>query len=125
MKYLHSYKDATKASKFGINLTLYDEHVSSNNIVLVEIEVGHLEELYNEVSTFMYVVLDGEVTFVLNDEKVRAELNDMVVVPPKTRIHYFGKAKLLLSVTPAWDEKNEHHVRFVEASESPYAKDKK
>lgn len=120
MKYTFSHKDANRFTKYGINLAVYNENVPAANLVYVEVEVGHLEEFYSERSTFMYLIFEGEGTFVLNDEKVRAAAKDLIVIPPKTRIHYFGKMKMALCVTPAFDEKDEHHVRMVDASESPY-----
>lgn len=68
----------------------------------------------------MYYILAGEGVFILNDKKVEAKKGDLVVVPPNTKIHYFGKLDMMLTVTPAFDENNEVHVRFVDESESPY-----
>lgn len=34
----------------------------------------------------------------------------------------FGTMKMVLTVCPAFNEKNERHVRFVEEKESPYYK---
>lgn len=122
MKYKYSYTDVGKINKFGIDLTLYDTSVPGCNLVLVDVSTGHLEEFYHEKSTFMYLILEGNGTFVLNDEHVEAEPKDLIVIPPKTRIHYFGKMKMVLCTTPAWEEKTEHHVRMVDPSESPYAR---
>lgn len=120
MKYRYTHKDARKFHKYGVDLTVYGEAVASCNPVLVEVKVGHLEEFYDQKSTYMYLILEGEGTFMLNDEPVRASPKDLIVIPPKTRIYYFGTMKMVLCVTPAFDEKNERHVRMVDASESPY-----
>jgi mannose-6-phosphate isomerase-like protein (cupin superfamily) len=120
MKYLYPKQAARTIHKFGVDITIFDEQVASNNLVYEECEIGHLEEFIEHVSTHMWFVIEGEVTFVLNDEKVVANQGDVVVVPPDTRIHYFGKAKLLLCTTPAFDPKNEEHVRDVDPAESPY-----
>ena len=122
MKYKFTHQDANRFTKHGINLAVYGEDVPAANLVYVEVEVGHLEEFYDDESTYMYLIFEGSGTFVLNDEKVEAQAKDLIVIPPKTRIHYFGKMKMALCVTPAFNEEREHHVRMVEAEESPYAK---
>ncbi len=70
----------------------------------------------------MYYILEGRGTFTLNDEKVEVEPTDLLVIPPKTRIHYFGKLKMILVNTPTFKPENERRIRFVEKSESPYEK---
>ena len=122
MKYLYPFDEAKTIQKFGVDITLFGEDVPANNVVYEETEVGHLEEFYDDASTYMWFILEGEGTFIIDDEKIEAKAKDLVVVPPKKRIHYFGKLKMLLCVTPAFDEKNEHHVRDVDATESPYYK---
>ena len=86
----------------------------------MSVEKGHFQEFYDKESYYIYYIYDGKGTFVLNDEKIEAKTADLIVIPPKTRIHYFGKMKMVLTVTPAFKEENEHHVRFVDKSESPY-----
>ena len=56
----------------------------------------------------------------LNDEKVAAKSGDLIVIPPRTRIHYFGKMEMTLTVSPAYEEGHDTHVRFVDPSESPF-----
>lgn len=120
MQYLYPFDQAKTINKFGVDITIFGAQVSTNNIVYEETETGHLEEFYDDESTYMWFIIEGEGTFVIDDEKVEAKAKDLVVVPPKKRIHYFGKMKMLLCVTPAYNEKNEHHVRNVDPAESPY-----
>jgi mannose-6-phosphate isomerase-like protein (cupin superfamily) len=120
MKYLYPASEAAVKNVEGVSITLFGENITTNNVVIEEFEKGRLEEFADDVSTHMWYILDGEVTFVINDENVLASVGDLVVIPPKTRIHYFGKAKMLLCTTPAFDPKNEHHIRNVDISESPY-----
>jgi mannose-6-phosphate isomerase-like protein (cupin superfamily) len=85
--------------------------------------MGHFQEFYDTKSTFTYYIIKGNGTFFLDDEQIEVEATDLVVIPPNTHIHYFGTMEMVLTVSPAWKEENERHVRFVEESESPYAKD--
>lgn len=119
-KYKYTAQEATKFSKHGINLTAYEQGEASANVCHVSVEKGHFEEFYDKESTFTYYVIKGNGTFVLDDEPVEVKATDLVVVPPNTRIHYFGAMKMLLTVSPAWQVDNEVHVRFVDEAESPY-----
>lgn len=77
-------------------------------------ETGHAEEFYNDVSTFSWFIVEGSGTFVVNDQPFAVGPKDLIIVPPKHRVYYYGKLKMVLSVTPAYDPQHEHHVRDVE-----------
>jgi mannose-6-phosphate isomerase-like protein (cupin superfamily) len=115
-----SATNAANVSKHGINLKIYDTDIPAVNIVTVETAEGHLQEFRLKTIDFIYLILDGFGTFVLDDEKVAVEKGDMLIVKAGTRIHYFGQLKMVLVSTPAWREDDEEHMRFVDKSESPY-----
>ena len=119
-QYLYTAKDSPKVHKHGIDLTIYGGNVPGANVVFVSVDEGHFEEFYNTKSHFIYYIAEGSGTFVLDDEKVETKATDLIVIPPKTRIHYFGNMKMVLTITPAFHEKDEQHVRFVDKSENPY-----
>lgn len=121
-KYLFTANEAKKFNKHGVDLTVYGEDVPEANVVFVSVKEGHFQEFIDVESYFIYYIIKGEGTFVLNDEQVRAKPTDLIVIPPKTRIHYFGNMEMVLTVSPAFKEENERHIRFVEKSESPYHK---
>jgi len=121
MKYKFTAKQAKKFNKYGIDLVVYGENFPAANVVHVSVQKGHLEEFYDIKSAYIYYIVEGRGTFVLNDEKLEVEATDLIVIPPKTRIYYFGTMEMVLTVTPAFDEKNERHVRFVNEEESPYS----
>ena len=123
MSYVFHDSDAEHLSKHGIDLTIYNENLPSVNVVRVHVDCGHFEEFYDKVSDYVYSVVSGDGTFMLNDEKHEVTAGDLVVVPAGTRIHYFGTMDMVLSVAPAFDTKNEVHVRFIDKSENPYFKD--
>lgn len=119
-QYKFTADQARKFNKYGVDLTVYGESIPEANVVHVSVQEGHLEEFYDEQSWYIYYIYEGRGTFVLNDKKVEAQATDLITIPPKTRIHYFGTMKMVLTVSPAFDEKNERHVRMVDKSESPY-----
>lgn len=120
MKYLYPFNEAETIHKFGVNITIFGEGISTGNLVYEETEVGHLEEFLENVSTQMWFIIEGNGTFVIDDEKAAVGPKDLIVVPPGKRVHYFGKLKMLLCTTPAFREENEQHIRDVNESESPY-----
>ena len=119
-KFKFTADESDKFNKHGIDLTVYGEGVPQANVVHVSVEEGHFQEFSDKESYFMYYIYEGQGLFVLNDEKIEAKATDLIVIPPNTRIHYFGKMKMVLTVTPAWKEENEQHVRFVDRQESPF-----
>lgn len=123
-KYKFSADEARKFNKYGVDLVVYGENIPEANVVHVSVKKGHLEEFYDLKSYYIYYVVEGNGTFVLNGQKVEAKATDLIVIPPKTRIHYFGTMEMVLTVAPAFDEQNERHVRIVTEKESPYYKNK-
>lgn len=122
-KYKYLAQDAAKFNKHGIDLIIYGEDVPVANVVHVSVDEGHFQEFSDKESHYIYYIYEGEGVFVIDDEKIEAKSTDLIVIPPNTRIHYFGKMKMVLTVSPAFKESNEKHIRFVEKDESPYAKD--
>lgn len=113
-------ESARQFNKHGIDLTVYDENIPEANVCHVSVDEGHFEEFYNKKSSFIYYIIEGQGIFFLNDQKVEAGPKDLVVIPPNTRVHYFGTMKMVLTVAPAFNEEDEVHVRFVDESENPY-----
>ena len=121
-KYKYTAKDARKFNKHGIDLIIYGQDEPSANVCHVSIKKGHFQEFYDTKSAFTYYIIKGNGTFMLDDEPIKVAATDLVVIPPHTRIHYFGTMEMVLTVSPAWKEENEVHVRFVNENESPYKK---
>lgn len=94
MKYKFSADKANKFKKHGIDLTVYREDVPSANVVYVEVDGGHMQEFKDTTSHFIYYIIEGNGVFILDDEQVEVKATDLIVIPPNTRIHYFGKMKM-------------------------------
>ena len=121
-QYKFTADKAQKINKYGVDLVVYGEKVPEANVVHVSVKKGHFQEFYDIKCYYIYYIYKGRGTFVLNDEKIEAKATDLIVIPPKTRIHYFGNMKMVLTVSPAFEEKNERHVKFIDEKESPYFK---
>ncbi len=118
--YKFSAKDALKVSKHGIDLTIYQYKNPLSTVCRVSVKEGHFQEFYDVESSFTYSILSGKGTFYLDGMPVQAEAGDLIVIPPNTKIYYFGTMEMVLTNAPAWKEENERHVRFVDRSENPY-----
>lgn len=118
MNYKYSFNDTLKKEKFGVKMAKYGE-TKSMSFLLEECEEGHLEEFVNKKSTFAWFIVEGSGMFVIDDEKISVKKMDIIVVPPKKRIHYFGKMKMLLVNNPPWRKEDESHVRNVDIKEKP------
>lgn len=119
-EYRYPAADAVKLSKFGIDLSIYDQGAAGVTIAHVTCSEGHFQEFYNTESSYVYYVIDGEGSFRLNDSVVKAQSGDLIVAPPNTRIHYFGSMRMLLVVSPSFRQEAEHEVRRIPKVESPY-----
>jgi mannose-6-phosphate isomerase-like protein (cupin superfamily) len=119
-KFKFTASEAKKFNKHGINLTVYGEDVPQANVVHVSVDEGHFQEFFDRESYYIYYIYEGEGLFVLDDARIEAKATDLIAIPPNTRIYYFGKMKMVLTVAPAFKAENENHVRFVEWKESPY-----
>ncbi len=121
-KFKFSSKDTKIFEKYGVNITKYDLNNPQSNLVYEEVIEGHFEEFLSTKSTYIWFIIEGKGTFVVNDEKITVEAKDVVMVPPNNRIHYFGNVKMILFTVPAYNALNERHIREVKKEESPYFK---
>ena len=123
-KFKFSFKDTKTKHKYGVDITLYGLNKPEANIVYEEVQEGHFEEFLSTKSTYMWFIIEGKGAFVINDGKISVNAKDIIAVPPNYRIHYFGKMKMILFTVPAYNEKNERHIRNIKKEESPYVKNK-
>lgn len=116
MSYIFKKSGARKLHKFGVDITLYDAEAPSA-IVYEEVEKGHMQEWYSDVSTYQWFIVEGAGVYVIDGSKYEVTQGDLVVVPPKHKMYYYGKMKMVLVTTPKYSEANEHEVRLIDESE--------
>lgn len=83
-------------------------------VVYQETKKGHMEECYPEKSAFIYYILEGKGKWIIEDKAYDVKARDVVIVPPGKRFYFKGKLKQICITAPAWDEKYEKHVRYIE-----------
>lgn len=113
-----SFKNAKKNNKYGVDIYNYNLNTFETSIVYEEVREGHFEEFLNTRSTFIWFIIEGKGIFVINDEKIPVEAKDIIVIPPNNRIYYFGNMKMTLTTVPAFNVKDEKHIRDIKKQES-------
>jgi mannose-6-phosphate isomerase-like protein (cupin superfamily) len=102
--------------KHEVKMWIYNtkEDCPQAAVVYQETEKGHAEEFIHKKSAFIYYILEGKGTWVIEDIEYEAEAGDTVIIPPGKRFYFRGSVKQLCITAPAWQEENEEHVRYIE-----------
>lgn len=103
-------------TKHGVTMHEYfgKSECSDADLLYLEVNGGHYQEFLDRKSSFIYYVLEGSGSFFLDGEEIQVQATDAILVPKNTKVYYLGHMKLLLCVAPAWEEKNEEHIRYIE-----------
>jgi len=109
-------EDAALIEKHGVRMRIYNssEDCPQAAVCYQETEKGHAEEFIHHKSAFVYYILEGKGTWIIEGEKKEAEAGDVVIVPPGKRFYFTGSLKQLCITAPAWEEKHEEHVRYIQ-----------
>ena len=105
--------DAPHITKSGVDMVLYGGDGERAAIVHQRTRTGHGEEIVHHRSTFLYYVIAGSGTWVIEDTEHPAEAGDLVIVPPGSRFHFFGDLEQLCITAPAWTAEHEESIRTV------------
>lgn len=113
---IYSRRDARRLAKHGVEMWVYADREQSPNagVVYQETMAGHAEEFIHDRSAFIFYVIEGEGTWVIEDEEYPVVATDVVIVPPGKRFHYRGSLKQICITAPAWDPAFERHLRFMD-----------
>jgi mannose-6-phosphate isomerase-like protein (cupin superfamily) len=108
--------DAVAVTKQGVDMWIYNgaDTCPQAAVAYQETQSGHTEEFYHDTSAFIFYIIEGRGTWVIEDEAFPVEATDVVIVPPGARFYYRGALKQVCITAPAWDPKHEHHVANVE-----------
>ncbi len=106
-------KQSVHKNKFGADLHVYKINRKEAGLAYIEVKKGHFEEFMNKKSTFIYYILQGSGTFYLNGKANKVKATDVIVIPPITPAYYLGSMKMVLVTAPAWQAKNEVHIRNI------------
>lgn len=113
---IYDFEDAESIDKHGVLMHIYNtkEECPEAAVVYQETKKGHMEEFYHEKSAFIYYILEGNGKWIIEGEVYDVKATDVIIVPPGKRFYFKGKLKQICITAPAWDEKFEKHVRYIE-----------
>ena len=108
-------QNTTNIEKRGVKMNIYNtkEECKEAAVVYQETKNGHMEEFYHEKSAFIYYILEGSGTWIIEDKEYDVKAKDVVIVPPGKKFYFKGNLKQVCVTTPAWDEKYEKHIRYI------------
>jgi len=109
-------ENAELIEKHGVRMRIFTTKENSRNAAFMyqETETGHAEEFVHENSDFIYYILEGSGTWVVEDREFEVRAGDVVVVPAGNRFWFRGSLKQVCITAPAWEEKYERHIRYIE-----------
>jgi mannose-6-phosphate isomerase-like protein (cupin superfamily) len=113
---VYKKEKALQIEKHGVRMRIYNfkEDCPQAAVAYQETDIGHREEFYHEKSAFIYYIIEGSGTWVIEDKEYPVSAQDVVIVPPGKRFYFRGALKQVCITAPAWEEAFERHVRFVE-----------
>ena len=95
--------------KVGIKGKIFptDKLTDKTEYFLVETENGHETEIIEHKCDFIYYILSGYGSFLINGQQEKCQPVDLVVIPMGCRFSYKGKLKMIATSTPPWFEEQE------------------
>jgi predicted house-cleaning noncanonical NTP pyrophosphatase (MazG superfamily)/mannose-6-phosphate isomerase-like protein (cupin superfamily) len=107
------HEGAEVIEKHGVTMRIYTTKADCENATVLyqETETGHLEEFFHEKSDFIYYILEGKGTWMVDDREFEVRAGDVVVVPSGKRFWFRGSLKQICVTAPAWEKQYEHHIR--------------
>jgi predicted house-cleaning noncanonical NTP pyrophosphatase (MazG superfamily)/uncharacterized cupin superfamily protein len=109
-------ENAEVIEKHGVRMRIYTTKSDCRNAAVLyqETETGHAEEFVHEISNFVYYIIEGRGTWIIEDKEHEVQAGDVVVVPAGKRFWFRGNLKQVCVTAPAWEEQYEHHIRDIE-----------
>lgn len=109
-------ESAEVIEKHGVRMRIYTTKSDCRNAAVMyqETETGHAEEFMHEISNFIYYIIEGNGTWIIEDKEHEVQAGDVVVVPAGKIFWFRGNLKQICVTAPAWEEQYEHHIRNIE-----------
>lgn len=113
---IYKKENAFSVEKHGVKMLIYNGKADCPQAAVAYQETGsgHAEEFLHGKSFFIYYIIEGSGTWIIEDAEYDVTAGDVVIVPPGKRFYFRGALKQVCVTSPAWEEEHERHVRFVE-----------
>lgn len=99
-------------SKNGFSVSLPKIDNQDISICFVETKEGRDNYCMLDTSTMFYYIIEGNGTFIINNEKCLVKTNDLIEIPPKHKYTYTGYLKMLEVQTPAFNPDDVHEFNI-------------
>lgn len=102
--------------KYGVKMRIYStkSDCKAAAVLYQETETGHAEEFMHEKSNFIYYIIEGNGTWIIEDKEHEVKTGDVIIVPAGKRFWFKGKLRQVCITAPAWEEQYEHHIRDID-----------
>ena len=109
-------ENAPEFEKHGVRMRVYNtrEQCPQAAVVYQETREGHFEEFSHSRSNFIFYIMEGKGTWIIEDIPHDVSAGDVVIIPPDTRFYYKGQLKQICITAPAWEPEFEKHIRDIE-----------
>ena len=113
---IYKKENAVSIEKHGVKMRIYNgiDDCAQAAVAYQETERGHGEEFFHEKSHFIYYIIEGTGTWIIEDSEFSVAAGDVVIVPPGKRFYFRGTLKQVCITAPAWEAGGERHVRYVD-----------
>lgn len=86
---------------------LFDSDIPSISIAKISRQTNDKTLGYDEISDNFYYVLEGQGVCVTDNQEVKLEKGDLIIIPKKTRYKNVGNLKLLAISVPKFNKLNQ------------------
>ena len=113
---VYKHENAVHITKHGVAMSIYNSRADCPQAAVVHQHTGtgHHQEFYHEKSAFIYYIIQGSGTWVIEDVEYPVTARDVVIVPPGRRFYFKGALEQICITAPAWEERYERQVRLIE-----------
>lgn len=81
---------------------LVSDLTNSVSVLIIETKKGHDTTILEKECDFIYFVLEGSGSFIINGISEKCQKGDLVVIPARNKFKYVGNLKMLLINNPAF-----------------------
>ncbi len=115
MKLKFVKEEAVTFNKAGVKMWKYvgKGDCPQASVLYQEVSGGHYTEFLNHKSAFIYYILEGKGSFIIEDKEYKVKATDVIIVPPNKRFYYLGNMKQILINSPAWEEETDELLRKI------------
>ena len=106
-KYVKKCPKTPSFKQDGFNGFSFNLNNPNYSIDIEDVYKGHEKYCKNLISTSIYYVISGSGVFKINSEKYDVSEGDLIEIPPHNNFVFAGKMKLLLIMTPSFENNEE------------------